>query len=84
MLVVELIFRITMCTIREKKYGVRDITLNDKGEKKSLLVCQRQYFLVKNLLSFLSRLSVGFGGFFGRDCGCFESIFRGGRPSNYN
>jgi hypothetical protein len=23
-----------MCTIREKKYGVRDITLNDKGEKK--------------------------------------------------
>ena len=53
MLVVELIFRITMCTIREKKYGVRDITLNDKGEKKkSLLVCQRQYFLVKNLLSF--------------------------------
>jgi hypothetical protein len=65
LLVVELIFRITMCTIREKKYGVRDITLNDKG-KKGLLVCQRQYFFGKNLLCFCN-------GFLKRNI-CVENI----------
>jgi hypothetical protein len=42
-----------MCTIREKKYGVRDITLNDKGEKKKFASLPEAVFFGKKSFKFL-------------------------------